>query len=156
MHARVEKDWTNLCKNDRGWYDRRCLLREDEIAASLKKHGVKPGSVLHVASGAHVSELPTLCKEFKCFQTGPLLEALLANATESDDVRRAVAPLLGESTCLTREVKAVVEFWTATHATTFFGNYFSSFSIELAAEMEHQGKEFVWLNDVCQEGAECM
>ena len=132
----------------------RCLIQEAEIVAKLKEHHITPGSLLHVASGVPIRKLTTLCSQYKCFQSGPLLGELLASM-DVEEAQQAFHPLIGPSRCLPREVKAAVEFWTATHAQAFFGNFFSSFSVELAAELEHLGRRHVFMNEPCAEGQRC-
>lgn len=151
VHVRLEDDFIPLCQSHARMGRMRCLIGEDEIVAKLKQHNIRPGSLLHIASGVPISKLTTLCSQYKCFQTAPLFEKLLSE----QDAPHVFEPLVGPSKCLTREVKAVVEFWTATHAGMFFGNFYSSFSVELAAEMTHLAKPHVFLNEPCEEGMEC-
>lgn len=154
VHVRVEDDWASHCKHQVEMSPMRCMIGDDEIAAKLQANGVSPGSLLHVASGVPMSNLTTLCGQYKCFQSGPVLDELFAGAHASD-LHQALQALVGPSKCLTREVKAAVEFWTATHGERFFGNFHSSFSVELAAELEHMGKPHVFMNDRCEDGQAC-
>lgn len=156
VHVRLEGDWPGHCRYIHAKHAQapmRCLIGDDEIAAKLQRHNVMPGSLLHIASGVPIGKLTTLCSQYLCFQSGTLLKTLIASM-DVDEVL-ALQPLVGPSKCLTREVKAVVDFWMATYAQAFFGNFISSFSIELAAEMRYLGKPYVFLNDPCQKGQEC-
>ena len=106
-----------------------CMKSDEAIAAKLEQHDIAHGSLLHIASGVPICNLTTLCSKYKCFQSGPVLQELFAGG----EAPPMFSQLVGPSSCLTREVRAAVEFWTATHADTFFGNFYSSFSVELAA-----------------------
>ncbi len=127
-----------------------------EIADLLEAHGVARGSLLLVASGAPLANMSTLCTRYNCFKTGPhweqLQHARLGSVPQWISTALAV---LAPTGCVTREVAAAVEFWTATHATRFYGNFHSSFSVELAAEFQHLNKLQMFLNARCDDRDNC-
>ena len=126
VHVRIEDDFRQAC--DSLWrkddHPTKCWVEEAGISAELKRQGLGAGSWLFVASGAPLSAMPTLCADFRCITKEELWP----------QHQRANAGIE-----IARESMAFIDFNFALQAKRFFGNAWSTFSVELLDRHRSRG-----------------
>lgn len=137
MHARLEDDWLPHCGRFAKHNKIKCYYTDEMILDYLQnKVHVPPGTLLQVASGVPLKNFTNLCSVYKCFKVAEIVEEL-----------KHIRTGLGD--CITREIFAAIEFWTASYAYAFYGNLHSSFTVEEICTFRQLGKPAAYYNEDC-------
>ena len=133
VHVRIEDDFRQAC--DTLWskddHPTHCWVDEASISAELKRQGLNAGSWLFVASGAPLSAMSTLCADFRCITKEELWPQHQRSKAGID---------------IARETLAFVDFNFALQAERFFGNAWSTFSVELLDVHRSRGNQANFYN----------
>ena len=111
----------------------RCFVDDQHLVEYLRNKAMLPHkSLLLVASEAPLDSFPQLCESYVCIHKDKIWSA--AQST----IRHANGTF----------VKAYVDFLLASNAQTFYGNRFSSFSVEMVAAFRENGKTATFFNPI--------
>lgn len=149
LHVRNEWDFEHLCNQNAGAGGIRCFYTDTEAEALLRtKYKLEPGSLLQVMGGTELYEIPSICSTYTCFKASDLWEAAW------DELPRELSTdIFGP--CLTRDLRAMVNYWVASNARSFYGHAMSSYSSELASDFLRQRKPAYFYNEKCKVDDEC-
>ena len=157
VHLRVEDDFREACEAlwDAADHPTACWLGEADVAEALASGvgglgALAGGSLLYVASGARREQMPTLCARFACFTKHDLLTPQIVAALDDGGWLPAGGGGGGggaSSALEHREAMALLDFSFALRATRgFYGNAWSTFSVELLARHRAAGRGGAFYN----------
>ena len=111
----------------------RCYVDDELLLDYLRNIAmVPPQSLLLIASEAPHHRFSQLCESYVCIH-----KDMIWSPADSD---------IGHAH--TTLVKAYIDYLLASNAHTFYGNRFSSFSVEMVAQFRHIGKGATFYNTI--------
>ncbi len=111
----------------------RCFVDDELLLDYLQKVAMLPTkSLLLIASEAPLHSFPRLCESYECIHKDKIW------SPADSRIKHANTTL----------VKAYMDYLLASNAQTFYGNRYSSFSIEMIAHFRHSGRRASFYNTI--------
>lgn len=129
VHARTEGDFHFMCTRLNWVINKYCYVSEGLVAAALiEKFSVPQNDLLFISSNARLSDLPTLCSAFRCFDLPVVCPECMARGYLEQAHMRYLFALRGKDA---------------------FGNSVSSFYDQIKYSMHKMGKNATGYNGAC-------
>ena len=111
----------------------RCFVDDELLLDYMHNVAMLPtNSLLLVASEAPLHSFPRLCESYECIHKDKIWSPAESRIKHAN----------------TTLVKAYVDYLLASNAQVFYGNRYSSFSIEMISQFRHVGKKASFYNTI--------